>query len=125
MLFENNNVNEGAALYLIKGSMVEFENGTDVQFKDNFAVRNGGAIYVDLRYGCDDNQTIVKLLPDNVKVSFTNTAGDYSGNSLYISVSRYCDINVNYRENNSIMYVPYKFNYSKLINGTVMPIPSD
>jgi len=125
VLFKNNNANKGAALYLNKETRVEFEDGADVYFIDNFAVQYGGAMYVNLRYSCDENQTIFKPFPDNVKVSFINNVGEYGSNSLYIGIFKYCDININYRENNSIMYVPYKFNYSKVINGTVIPIPSD
>ena len=106
VLFINNSADKGAALYFNKGSSVEFEDGADVCFIDNCAISNGGAVYVDLSYGCDENQTIFKQFPGTVKVSFNTTHCEYSSNSFYVSVSKYCGINANYKENSSIMYVP-------------------
>ena len=104
VLFKNNNANKGAALYFDKGSSVEFEDEADVCFIDNSAVSYGGAVYVGLTVGCTDNQAIFKPFPSTVKVSFIITVSEYSSNSLYVAVNKYCDINVNYKENNSIMH---------------------
>ena len=121
LLFKNNTAENGGALYIDVASVV-YMLGV-IHFIDNSAVLHGGAIYVDLNLGCRVNQTT--FYPTDAEVSFISTMPGYGGNSLYFSVSKYCNINTNYKDYNSLMYMPYQFNYSQFINGTFIKISLD
>jgi len=121
LLFKNNTAENGGALYIDVASVVQMIGV--IQFIDNAAVLHGGAIYVDLNLGCHVDQTT--FYPTDADVSFISTMPGYGGNSLYFSVSKYCNINTNYTDYTSLMYVPYQFNYSQFINGTFVKIPFD
>ena len=118
MLFENNTADNGGAMYIDETSTVEIGDGANVSFIENSAVLHGGAIFVELNYGCDQNHTTFVLQTSNALVSFINSQQPYDDNTLYFSVSKYCNINLNYTESNSLMYVPYQFNYSQVISTT-------
>ena len=121
LLFANNSAENGAALYI--GMYCRVELHGSLQFIDNSAVSHGGAIYVELNFGCSVFHYI--FLPTNAEVSFINTISGFGGNSLYFSVSKYCSINTNYSDQSSLMYVPYHFHYFQSINGTMVTIPYD
>ena len=124
--FKNNSADSGAAFYLNELSTIAIDDGAVVEFTDNSALSHGGAIFVELSFGCNLNHTVFKFLSDNANVSFIDTAdGSYGDNTVYFSVSTYCNINLNYSESNFIMYVPYQFNYSQFINCTLIHIPAN
>jgi len=123
VLFKNNIADKGGALFLNEASTIIFKDKAEIHFTDNSAVSHGGAIFVDLSYGCDQQHTVFNFLADCAQVFFTNTLPEYGGNSLYFSVSKYCVMNLNYTNKNSQMYIPYQFNYTQSINGTIISIP--
>ena len=59
------------------------------------------------------------------EVSFVNNIARYGNNAVYFTIFKYCDIIVNSSDVRSIMNVPYQFNYSQIINGTLTHIPID
>ena len=120
-LFQNNSAENGGALYIGVQCRIVF-TGT-VQFIDNSAVSHGGAIYVELNFGCSIYHNVFQ--PTKAEIFFINTIPGFGGNSLYFSVSKYCNVNLNYSDPGSLMYTPYQFNYLQCINGTQVPIPYD
>ena len=123
--FLNNSANSGGALYIDETSTVYISDGANVSFVDNYAISHGGAIFVELNFGCDQNHITFSLQSNNTAVSFINSDQLYNANSLYFSVSKYCNINLKSREESSLMYVPYQFNYFQVVNGILVRIPYD
>ena len=107
-LFYNNTAEKGAALYINQGTTVSISD--DVQFLNN-AASLGGAIFVDLSVVC--LQKVFNLTSDVTFKDNVATTG-YNGDSLYFSVSKNCKINTNASDPTSLMYIPYRFNYSEL-----------
>ena len=123
MLFINNTAENGAALYLDHGSSIKMYGS--IQFVNNSAALYGGAIFADLAVGCDKYDVIFPYDDQDKIVSFINNAAGYGGSCIYISVSKYCNIVANSSDLDSIMHMPYEFNYSQIINGTLTHIPTD
>ena len=117
--FANNSADNGAALYLDKDSfLLVYE---DIHFINNSAVGHGGAIYINLDYTC-------RYFPFSLESQnslFENNTARISGNSLYFYVPKHCKIVKNISDDDSILYIPCKFNYSQPVNGKVMHIPCD
>ena len=53
-------------------------------------------------------------------ISFINNSAKLSGNSIYFSFHKYCDVIRNHTRNDSAAFIPYKFNYtqSHIITGS-------
>jgi len=85
VLFQNNSAESGGALHIDDTSIVEIKDGALVQFIDNSAVIYGGAIFVDLSFGCEENHVVFQMY--NASVLFINSKLGYGGNSLYFSIS--------------------------------------
>ena len=81
ILFENNTADNGGAMYIDETSTVEIGDGANVSFIDNSAVLHGGAIFVELNYGCNQNHTTFVLQTNNTLVSFINSQQSYDDNS--------------------------------------------
>ena len=128
VLFNHNTANSGAALYLNQGSQV-YMYGPFIQFVNNSAALYGGAIYIDLGVGCNDNDVVVHCsgcgFVPALNISFINNIAGYGGNSIYFSVSKHCSVVVNSSHFSSLMYIPYFFNYWQLVNNMLLPIPTD
>ena len=128
ILFINNTADSGGALHLDEASFIWFDGDVvNVSFVDNSAISHGGAIFVELNYGCNRDHTTFTDPSENTvtTVSFVNSKQLYDANSLYFSVSKYCRINTTCSDSHSEMYVPYKFHYFQIINGTSINIPYD
>ena len=126
-LFANNSATNGAAVSIDQTSTILVEYGTNVQFVNNSASSLGGAIFIELNLGCPQNSPIINTTywsPPS-KLMFINNSAGYGPNSIYFSVSKYCHIVTDSSYSNSIMHVPYQFNYSQIINGTLTHIPTD
>ncbi|XP_065901702.1 uncharacterized protein [Dysidea avara] len=123
--FKNNTADNGGALYIDEASTVNIGDGAYISFVNNSAISHGGAIFVELNFGCNQNHTTFDLQSNNTVISFINSDQLYDANSLYFSVSKYCNINLSSREKNSLMYAPYQFKYFQAINGTLVLIPCD
>ena len=130
VIFNDNTANNGAALYLNQASQV-YIYGTSIQFVNNSAALYGGAIYVDLGIGCTENELVIYCDDCNfdpivfLDISFINNLAGYGGNSIYFSISKHCSVNADYSYDASLMHIPYWFNYSQIVDGTLLPIPTD
>ena len=127
LLFKNNIAEKGGAMYLDQGTTVTIENETAIQFIDNTATLNGGAIYVD--FLCDDStgntNTFSHDVFSNYSAIFINNSARVAGNSLYFNIPRFCFVNININASSSVLYVPCQFNYTQPVNGKMMSIPCD
>ena len=132
VLFQNNTGENGGAMYLNQGTTVTVDNEANIQFIANTATLNGGAIYVDFLCG--------NIIDGNTNTFFYNKTTNFStiymfinnsatiaaGNSLYFSIPRFCLVNTNISDSDSILYVPCQFSYSQPVNGKMMQhIPCD
>ena len=92
VLYMNNSVDKGGALSLNEAGTFVIEDGAEIHFTDNSVVSHGGAIFFDLNYGSEQHYTVFNFLTDRTQVSFINTLplSQYGGNSLFLSVSKYC-----------------------------------
>ena len=123
-LFKNNTANSGAALYLQQGTQVYFDDNVTVQFVNNTGTQYGGAIYTDLPSTCPRNG--VMFHSNNTKnftISFVNNKAGIIGNSLYFNIQEFCEVYTNVSSNNSLLYLPYKFNYSEALSSAVVTSP--
>ena len=125
VIFANNAADNGAALYLDQGSLIDVGDNIRVQFTNNSAVEHGGAIYVNLVYDYHYSPFHESNLLQNSVISFVNNTARVSGNSLYFYVSKHCKVESNISDQNSLLYVPCHFNYSQPVNGKMMNIPCD
>ena len=129
LMFKNNTAENGGALYLNQGTTIAVGNETTIQFIANTAAQNGGAIYVD--FLCDDFLNYPNTFsydPDpSLKYStvFINNSAIIAGNSLYFGVPKFCSINTNISDYNSVLYIPCHFNYYQPVNGKMIHIPCD
>ena len=130
VLFKNNTAENGGAIYLDQGSTVTIGNGAIVQFISNTATLNGGAIYVDFLCSNLEDDTNTFSFETTMNFSaiciFINNSATIAGHSLYFTIPRFCIVNTNARNSDSILYVPCQFNYSQPVNGKMMThIPYD
>ena len=127
VLFENNTANSGGALYLEQGSQVYFGNkyaNLIVQFVNNTATQYGGVIYTDLPSTCPTiNGVMFSSFNWNFKISFMSNKAGIIGNSMYFNIHEFCEINTNANNSNSLLYFPYKFNYSEAHNTAIVTSP--
>ena len=124
-VFANNIADNGAALYIDQGS-VAYISGKTVQFINNSATENGGAIFANLIYTCAllIFTSTFSGTADSMAMFVNNTA-EVSGNSLYFYIPEHCEVETNISNDNSILYIPCQFNYSQSVNGKMMHIPCD
>ncbi|XP_065908671.1 uncharacterized protein [Dysidea avara] len=126
ILFVNNTADSGPALYLDMLSTAMIDDGANLLFVNNSAVSEGGAIFVELSNDCLQNYSIFSFSSDaEAEVSFVNNIAEDGPNAIYFSVYKYCNLIVNSSDTHSIMHVPYQFNYSQIINGTLTHVPTD
>ena len=126
-IFENNTADSGAALYLEQGSQVYLGDKNDVrvlvQFTNNAATQYGGAIYADLPSTCSTNGVMFHFVRWNLNISFMNNKAGIIGNSMYFNIHEFCGVNTNVNSSNSLLYLPYKFNYSEGYNKSIVTSP--
>ncbi|XP_065908027.1 uncharacterized protein [Dysidea avara] len=127
MLFANNTAENGAVLYLDVTSTIIINDGANVQFINNSAAIHGGAVFIDYNLDCNEKYYPAFLFSTNAtaEVSFINNIAGYGPNAIYFSVFKYCNLIVNSSDTSSIVHVPYQFNYSQIINGTLTHVPTD
>ena len=125
-LFVNNTADSGPALYLDNMSTATIDDGANLQFVNNSAVTQGGAIFVELNHDCLQNYSVFSYTSDaEAEVSFINNVAEDGPSAVYFSVFKYCSAFVNSTDESSLVNVPYQFNYSQIINGTLTHIPTD
>ena len=126
MIFENNTANSGAALYLEQGSQVYFGDKyapVIILFSNNTATCYGGAIYADLPSTCPNKGVMFHTFSWNLNISFMNNKAGIIGNSMYFNVHEFREVNTNVNNSNSLLYLPYKFNYSETLNTSIVTSP--
>ena len=114
-VFQNNSAKSGAALYVAERSQISMDDGSTVQFINNTASLRGGAIYIDLT-NCHDHGIVFMNFTRYDSISFINNSAKLSGNSIYFNIPNSCDVIRDYTNNDSVAYVPYKFNYTQSNN---------
>ena len=105
ILFMNNSAGRGAAVYLRQGSQIAIEDNSTIEFDRNIARQQGGAIYIELPFGCPHNGIVITDLSNTSSVLFTDNSAGIAGNSIYFNIPESCDV---IRET-----LIYKFNYSQ------------
>ena len=125
--FGNNTANNGAALYLEQGTQVYFDSkyaSATVEFVNNRATQYGGAIYTDLPNDCPINGVMFHTQNiSNFDISFTNNTAGIIGSSLYFNIHEFCAVNSNISNANSLLYLPYKFNYFENVSSSIVTTP--
>ena len=112
-VFQGNSAKSGAAIYIAERSQISVGDGATVQFINNTASLRGGAIYIDLT-NCHDHGVVFTNFTRYDSISFINNSAKLSGNSIFFDIPNSCDVIRDYTNNDSVAYVPYKFNYTQL-----------
>ena len=112
--FANNIADNGGAICMDQIFAI-YTNTTNVQFINNSATEYGGAIRINLSYGCSTNLFPFVYFYDDV-VLFVNNTDSISGNSLYFYIPTHCKMQTNISDNDSILYTLCQFNYSQPVN---------
>ena len=120
LLFINNSAESGAAMYFDRDAQIKMKSGSVIQFIGNIATLQGGAIFVEMSFGCPQPTAI--LFTNSLTVTFTNNSAGFTGNSIYFDVPESCDIIRDPTNINSIVYIPNKFNYTQLPGSIGSPI---
>ena len=105
ILFMNNSAGRGAAIYLGQGSQIAIKENSAVEFNRNVAKHQGGAVYVELSFGCPHNGIVITNFPNTSNVLFTDNSAGGAGNSIYFNIPESCNV---IRES-----FIHKFNYSQ------------
>ena len=83
VLFKNNSARKGGAIYLDHGSQIALEENSSITFSGNSALQEGGAIYMELSFGCIVN------LSNASHILFVNNLAEL-GDSIYLSNPEFC-----------------------------------
>ena len=105
VLFINNTAGRGAAMYLNQGSQITVKENTAIKFDRNIAKEWGGAIYIQLSFGCPYNGIVINNLSKTATLLFTDNSAGIAGNSIYFNIPESCDV---IKET-----LIYKFSYSQ------------
>ena len=125
--FENNFANNGAALYLEQGTRVHIDdkyNPVIIEFVNNVATQYGGAIYTDVPSTCLINGVVFDSVNWDLNISFVNNSAGIIGDSMYFNIRGLCKVTKNVSNSNSLLYLPYKFNYSEPLNKSIVTSPN-
>ena len=115
ILFVNNSARNGAAVYMEVDS-VSLDDDTIVQFINNSADQNGGAMYINL-VNLDTEITkyrycnVFYSISNTSNVSFTNNSAAIAGNSIYFNVPKGCHVITDINNESSLLYYPNMFKY--------------
>ena len=116
ILFMNNLAESGAAMYFVESAEITIKNGSIIQFIGNIAASQGGAIFIEMSFGCP--KPIAILFTNSSTVMFINNSAGFTGNSIYFDIPESCDVVRDPTKNNSIVYAPNKFNYTSSAIGS-------
>ena len=120
-LFQNNSAVIGTAIYVEQNGFITVTDDTLVQFVNNIASLRGGAIYSDLA-NCYDNGILFSNFSNFSSFMFINNTARISGNSLYFNIPKSCNVQRDYTKNDSVAYIPFKFDYAQALNTIGSPI---
>ena len=109
--FVNNSAINGAAIYLEEVHTVSSDDNANVQFINNFAEQNGGAMYINI---VTDYGYVFKNISNPYAISFTNNFARITGSCIYFSIHRTC------HTLDSLLNYPNRFKYNQ--SKSVYPI---
>ena len=111
MNFSNNAGKNGAGIYFTASSYAVLADNADIQFANNIVTLGGGAIYAD--YPSSDVYSPWFLFSYNSgeSVTFINNVATEAGNSIYFNFPTDVSITIDPNKQNSIIYIPSRFNY--------------
>ena len=89
ILFMNNSGERGAAIYLTQGSQIVIKENSSLEFVRNTASQ-GGAIFIELSFGCPPNGSVLTETLNTSTVLFTNNSAENAGNSIYFNNPEAC-----------------------------------
>ena len=116
ILFVNNLATNGAVAYLEEIHTVLFDDNANVQFINNSAEQNGGAMYINL---VTDHCDVFKDISNTFNVSFVDNLAGIAGNSIYISIPESCPMINN---KSSLQYYLNKFKYFEPVHTINTPV---
>ena len=114
ILFMNNSAGRGAAMYLNQGTQIAIKENFAITFDRNIVNHWGGAVYIELPFGCPNNGIIIANFSNTSNVLFTDNSAGIAGNSIYFNIPESCDV---VRDS-----VIGKFNYSQTLGLNGPPI---
>ena len=121
-LFINNSAINGAAIYLEEVHTISFDDNVNIQFINNSAKQNGGAMYINLHVYLDQYCDVFKKISDKSNVSFSNNSAGIAGNSIYFNIPKSCQIVTDTNNKSSLLYYLNKFNYSQALSTINSPV---
>ena len=112
VLFMNNSAESGAAINLYQHANITMGNDSIIRFIGNTATLQGGAIFIEISFGCFQPTAI--LSSSTATVMFANNSAGFTGNSIYFDVPESCNVIRDPTSINSLVNIPNKFNYTQL-----------
>ena len=109
-------------MYLNQGSYITVKEYSTVEFIGNTASYQGGAIYIELPSNCPQHGIVFTDSSNISTVSFANNSARVAGNSIYFSIPASCNVVRDANNNNSLVNIPYKFNYTQQPGSIRSPI---
>ena len=91
IMFMNNSGERGAAIYLTQGSQVIIKENSSLEFVRNTASQ-GGAIFIELSFGCPPNGSVLTETLNTSTVLFANNSAENAGNSIYFNNPEACAV---------------------------------
>ena len=134
VLFKNNTAENGGAIHTSQETKMTVEDEAIVNFIDNTAKRDGGAIYVDMvcSYKTVGAYVLINTFEggNGGNAIFINNSARISDNSLYFNVPRAvmgsCELaTTDIHDPQCILHVPCQFTYTQVVNGKMINIPCD
>ena len=83
VLFMNNSADRGAAMYLDQGSQIAIKESSTIIFIKNAVSQEGGAIFIEMSFGCPESGNVFTNLADSSTVAFINNSAKNAGNYLF------------------------------------------
>ena len=112
--FINNSAGRGAAVYMDQGSQIAVKENSAIEFIGNTVSQQGGAVFIELSFGCPQSRIVFTDLPNSSTVLFINNSAEIAGNSIYVNNPESCS-----SISNSFLY---EFNYSQPPDIVGLPI---
>ena len=115
VLFINNSAINGAAVYMEEVYAILSDENANVQFVNNTAEQNGGAVYINLVIYINNFHICNELwdISNTSEVCFADNLAGIAGNSIYFNIPQTCQIITDTNNKSSLFYFPNRFNYSE------------
>ena len=118
ILFLNNSGERGAAIFLTQGSQIVIKENSSLEFVRNTASQ-GGAIFIELSFGCPPNSSIITESLNTSTVLFANNSAESAGNSIYFNNPEACAL-----INDSLLFRFTYFQPPELVGHPISTSPS-